>query len=314
MVNRKSSLAVVIPAFRVSAKIDDVIRSVPKIIDTIIIVDDACPENSGRIAEAVCDSRVIVIYRERNGGVGAAVKTGIKLALQNGAGIIIKADGDGQMDLSRIGELIRPLESDKADYSKGNRFRDLVAMSKMPRIRLIGNSILSFAVKVVSGYWTVMDPTNGFVAIKSEIVERMDLDSVSDDYFFEIDMLTRLNLADAVVEDVAMPAIYGDERSSMSISKVITSFPLRLLKRFAVRIFYKYYIYDFNMASIYMLLGVPLLAISGVYGVYEWWASYVSGDYRSPGTIMLVALPIIVGLQMIMSAISIDIANVPRKK
>jgi hypothetical protein len=183
----------------------------------------------------------------------------------------------------------------------------------MPKVRLFGNSILSFIIKWVSGYWHIMDPTNGYTAIHRRVLEKLDLSRISKGYFFETNMLIDLNIIEAVVMDISMPARYNEQKSSLCITKVLLQFPPQLLKGFLKRIFLKYFIYNFNMGSVYILLGIPMFLFGVFYGTWEWMNSAATDQPRSAGTIMLVALPIIISFQMLLQAISIDINNTPKK-
>ncbi len=214
---------------------------------------------------------------------------------------MIKIDGDGQMVPVYIDHLIAPLKNDRADYTKGNRFPDFKTLKTMPKIPLFGNSALSFLVKVSSGYWNIMDPTNGYTAIRKRALENISLDKLSKRFFFESDMLIHLNIINAVVRDIGIPAKYGENKSSLNIATVLFQFPPRLARGLIKRIFLKYFIYEFNMASIYTLIGLPVFLFSVVFGIYEWIDSIVTGVPRTAGTIMLVALPIIVSFQMLLS-------------
>ncbi|KJU83074.1 glycosyl transferase family protein [Candidatus Magnetobacterium bavaricum] len=308
--------AVVIPAYKVADKIEAVIRSIPASIDTIIVVDDKCPQRSGDVAAATegqGNNRLVVLYNDVNMGVGGAVVSGLKKALALQCDIIVKMDGDGQMDAAYIDELIAPLISGEADYTKGNRFMNFTALKAMPKVRLFGNSVLSFLLKISSGYWNIIDPTNGYTAIHRRAIEKLNLDRIAQRYFFESDMLINLNIINAVVRDVDIPARYGDEKSSLSILRTSLEFPPRLLRGFIRRIFFKYFLYDFNMASIYIIIGLPMFIFGVVFGVVEWMDSIINATVKTSGTIMLVALPIIVSFQMLLQAIAIDIDSVPKK-
>lgn len=306
--------AVVIPSYKVAKTIKGVILSITEIIDYIIIVDDKCPDLSGKEAEKLNRKNVVVLYHEQNEGVGGAVITGYKKALELGCDIIIKVDGDGQMNPQYIENLIEPLVEDKADYTKGNRFEDFAALKSMPKIRILGNSTLSFLVKAASGYWNIMDPTNGFTAIHRKVLKELNLEKISKRYFFESDMLMNLSIVDAVVKDISMPARYGEEKSSLNVNKVFFQFPPRLIKGLIKRICLKYFVYDFNMASVYIIVGLPMFICSVALGVKEWVDSIATGIPRTAGTIMLVALPAIVSFQMLLQAISIDINSIPKKE
>ncbi|MBD3867902.1 MAG: glycosyltransferase family 2 protein [Acidobacteria bacterium] len=312
MVQKDSkAIAVVIPAFMVRDSIQKVIRSLSEDIAVIVVVDDCCPEKSGDQAAALRDPRVVIVHHEFNRGVGGAMVSGYRKALELGSDLIVKMDGDGQMDADRIPDLLKPLQEGRADYAKGNRLRHYEHLRSMPKMRLFGNSILSFAVKMVSGYWNVMDPTNGFTVIKAEMLRQLPLHKLSTGYYFETDMLARLHVLRAVVRDVEMPAVYGSESSNLRIRNILFRFPLKLTRSILRRLFLKYYIYDFNMASIYLMAGLPLFLFGGCFGLVQWILSVATGIPRTAGTIMLSAVCFVVGLQMLLSAIQLDIANVP---
>jgi len=311
----KQKVAIVIPAYDVVNQIAQVVESVHKFdfVDHIIVVDDQCPNFSGQIVEKIDFNNVTVIKHQKNLGVGGAVITGYRKAMELDCDIIVKIDGDGQMDANYISKLIEPLIKNEADYTKGNRFVDFTALKSMPAIRLFGNSLLSFFVKAASGYWNIMDPTNGFTAIHKRALQKLKLEKINNRYFFESDMLINLNIINAVIKDIDIPAKYGEEKSSLRVMNVIFNFPPKLLKGIVKRIFFKYFLYDFNMASVYILIGLPIFFMSSIFGIYEWIDSFITGTSKTPGTIMLVALPIIVSFQMLMQAIQIDINSVPKK-
>jgi len=311
MINNKK-IGVVIPSFKVRRFLKQVVVELPKFIDYIIVVDDACPEQSFEMVQNM--DKVIIINHTKNMGVGGAVVSGYKKALQLDIDIVIKIDGDGQMDNAFISTLIQPIIEEKADYTKGNRFRDFKALREMPKIRLFGNSALSFLIKVASGYWSIIDPTNGFTAINKETLKELELDKLSKRYFFESDMLINLNIEDKVVKDISIPAKYGDEESSLSIKKVLYQFPFKIIKGFNKRIFYKYFVYNFNMASVYMVFGIPLFLFGLFFGIAKWNESLQNNIDTSTGTVMLAVLPIILGVEFLLQAINIDIINEPKGK
>lgn len=307
-------LAVVIPAFRVSNKIIDVVKSLDAKVSNIIVVDDHCPENSGRIlAKAVNDSRLKIIYHKENKGVGGAVTSGFKKALALNADIIVKIDGDGQMDASFIPDLIKPIVEDKADFTKGNRFHSPQFIRQMPGIRLFGNSCLSLINKFVTGYWSIMDPTNGFFAISAKALKTIELEKLSNRYFFESDLLFRLSIQQSVVMDVPLPAKYGDETSSLNITKVVFSFLPKYIKRYFKRILYLYFIRDFNAGTIQLLFGLILFIFGFCFGLVHWVLSIKSNIPATAGTIMLAGLPIILGFQLLLGFLFFDINNQPSK-
>jgi dolichol-phosphate mannosyltransferase len=312
--NAELRVAVVIPCFRVTAHILDVLAAIGPECERIYVVDDACPDGSGAWVENHCsDPRVVVLRNPHNLGVGGAVMHGYRAALADGMTIIVKVDGDGQMDPALIADFIAPIVAGEADYTKGNRFFDLEQVRQMPRMRLFGNAVLSFMTKLSSGYWDLFDPTNGYTAIHREAVRHLPLDKISSRYFFETDMLFRLNTLRATVVDVPMDAKYGDEVSHLKISKIVGEFLLKHLRNFCKRIFYNYYLRDMSLASLELPLGVVLVLFGSMFGAYQWWHSVHVGDSTPVGTVMLAALPILMGTQLVLAFLAHDIASVPRR-
>jgi glycosyltransferase involved in cell wall biosynthesis len=307
-------IAVVIPSYKVKRHILDVIKSVGSEVDKIYIIDDHCPEGSGKfVLENNTDSRVQVIFSKKNGGVGAAVLKGYEIASAEGAKVIVKIDGDGQMDCALIPKFIEPIISKRANYTKGNRFYSIEDLQQMPAIRLIGNAALSFINKIVSGYWNIMDPTNGFTAIDSSIIKFLPKHKISKRYFFESDMLFRLNTFKAVVQDIPMTSKYADEKSNLSVINTLVVFPRKYLIRFLKRIFYNYFLRDFNMGSISLLSGVTLLFFGLTYGLYHWYLAWQTHTATPAGTVMLATLPLILGFQSLLFFFQVDINNIPDK-
>ena len=305
-------IAVVIPAFKVKRHIEDVINSIGENVELIIVVDDACPENSGDHVLSVSKrTNVKVLKHETNRGVGAAMKTGYRYALEKEIDIVIKMDGDGQMDAAKINNLIKPLLLRIADYSKGNRFYYTDQIRLMPKNRVLGNIVLSFFSKLSSGYWNIFDPNNGFTAINSSVLERINLDKVSDRYFFESDMLFHLNLARAVIVDVPIPPIYGDEKSNLSIRKTLIEFPIKHLKNFLKRIFYSYILRDFTFATLALFSGVFLSLVGTFLGVYNFFHSHSMSQATPTGTLVLILMTSLSGLQLLLSFLSYDIQSTP---
>ncbi|HLO30768.1 MAG TPA: glycosyltransferase family 2 protein [Anaerolineales bacterium] len=309
----KHCIAAVIPCYRVEREIQRVLEGVPAYIKHIIVVDDASPDATADLvtASAKNDQRITLIRHSSNQGVGGAMLTGYRKALEMGAQIILKIDGDGQMDMEHLPELLEPLIEGRADYTKGNRFRDFKALQKMPLIRRIGNLGLGFLSKAATGYWNMFDPTNGFIGIRSEVLAQLPLDKIDRTYYFENSMLAHLYLIGAVVKDVPMPARYQGEASSLLIQRVLFEFPLKLITTLVRRIVLKNFIYDFSMASIYFLTGLPLLIFGLTFGIYKW-IYYASREIPAPtGTVILPTLSVILAIQFLLSAIEIDLRSVP---
>jgi glycosyltransferase involved in cell wall biosynthesis len=303
----------VIPCYRVEREIHTVLTNLPGYLKHIIIVDDASPDKTSEIVRTYAqkDRRILLICHERNQGVGGAVITGFRKALELGAQIIVKVDGDGQMDTAYLPNLLTPLIEGRADYTKGNRFRDFQALQKMPLVRRMGNMTLGFLTKAATGYWTLLDPANGFLAIRSNVLAQLLLDHIDRGFFFETSMLANLYLIKAVVKDIPMPARYQGEMSNLAVHRVLLEFPLKLLRTFIRRLILKNLIYDFSMESIYIFAGLPLLLFGLIFGITRW-VSYASRNIPAPtGTVMLPTLSVLLGVQFIIAAIEIDLRSTP---
>ena len=308
-------LVAVVPSYNVGRELGGVLRQMPAMVKTVIVVDDASTDDTRAIAEryAQIDPRVIVVAHETNRGVGGAMVTGFRKALEVGADVVVKADGDGQMPLFLVPQLVQPLVDGTADYTKGNRFRDFQAIRAMPLIRRIGNVALSFLAKAATGYWHCFDPTNGFVAIRADVLSQVPLAKVDRTYFFETSMLSHLYVLGAVVKEVPMPARYAGETSSLSIGRVLWQFPGKLLGCLIRRITLKNFVYDFTVESFQIACGLPLVLAGVVYGAYNWWW-YTSRDLAAPtGTVVLPAMAIMMGMQLLISAVNLDLEAIPRE-
>jgi glycosyltransferase involved in cell wall biosynthesis len=305
-------IAVVIPTYRARQHILQVLDAIGPEIDRIYIVDDACPDESGDYVVANCtDDRIRILRHIENQGVGGAVITGYKAALADQIDVIIKIDSDGQMDPALIPNFVAPILEGEADYTKGNRFFDLEKLRSMPAIRLFGNAMLSFMCKLSSGYWNLFDPTNGYTAIHADVARALPLEKISRRYFFETDMLFRLNTLRAVVIDVPMAARYGDEVSGLRISKIIGEFVVKHVRNFSKRIVYNYYLRDMSLASLELPLGLTLLAFGVFFGCYHWIYAASVGTSASAGTVMVSALPILTGIQFLLGFVGYDVSSVP---
>ena len=307
------AVSVVIPCYREKAHVMEVIVGIGPEVSHIFVIDDACPEKTGDYVREHCrDPRIEVLSHEMNTGVGGATMTGYRRALEAGAGIIVKLDGDGQMDPAMIPTLIQLVADGEADYAKGNRFHQLQAISAMPAMRITGNMLLSFASKLSRGYWDIFDPTNGFTAIHPKVVRALPLDQISKGFFFESDMLFRLGLIRAAVKDVPMQARYGKEKSTISIPKIIPEFLFKHTVNTCKRIFYSYFVREFGFASIQLMGGAIMLLFGTLFGAYWWYDSSVTNVPASAGTVILAALPIILGSQFLISFINHDTRSVPK--
>lgn len=313
MPNPTPTIAAIVPCYRVRRHIDAVLTGLRGRVDHVFVIDDDCPEGTGSHVAATHDPAwVTVIKHDQNQGVGGAVVSGYRRARDEGYDILVKVDGDEQMDPAYIPALIAPIAEGRADYAKGNRFFDPRSLTSMPAVRRLGNAGLSFITKVSSGYWDVMDPTNGFTAIHAAVLRWLPLEKIEKRYFFESDLLFRLGCVRAVVIDVPMPARYGDERSNLRVGRAALEFPVKHLARAVKRVAYIYFLRGFNAGTVLLLAGVPLLAFGLSYGAAHWWQARVTGVPAATGVVMLAALTTILGVQSLLSFLSIDVGSTPR--
>ncbi len=304
-------VAVVVPAFREQDHVGDVVRTAPDFVDHVIVVDDASPDGTGAVARAAADHRTQVITHERNKGVGGAIITGHRAALAAGADVSVVMAGDGQMDPDQLPALLDPIVDDGYDFTKGNRFYAAASYAGMPRHRVVGNIGLTFLTKIASGYWNMVDPQNGYTAITARALRKLPLDRIAERYEFENDLLIWLNIVDARLCDVQMPAVYGAEESHIRLLRVVPRLLWLLFVGFWRRIWRKYVLWSFSPIALLLLAGSALMLAGLAVGV---WAAVESRGASSPtaGTVLLAVTPFLTGTQMLIQALVLDIQATPK--
>jgi len=306
-------IAVVVPAYQAERWIGETLAGIPAFVRRILVVVDGATDGTGRAVDEAAsrDARIVRIDHGTNRGVGAAMRSGYVRALADGADIVAKMDADGQMDPAALCALLLPVALGRADYAKGNRFVHARAIRAMPPARLVGNAALSLLSKLSTGYWNLLDPTNGYTAISREALEAIDLAQLDDRFFFESSMLTELSLARAVCVDVAIPARYGGESSHLSVVRSVVEFAVKHARAFARRLWIRYIVLDFSAISLMLVVGLPLTIFGVVFGARHWILSSVEGVPATAGTVMVAAFTTGVGLFGIAQALIHDIRSVP---
>jgi glycosyltransferase involved in cell wall biosynthesis len=269
-------VTVVIPAHNEALHIEDVLNGLPEFVDRAVVIDDASTDRTSAIVtrwkEERRDERIDLVRHEKNLGVGAAIKTGFKRALEQGTDIAVIMDGDDQMDPAQMHRLLDPIVQGKADYTKGNRLYARGSFKGMSNWRLIGNSMLTLLTKISSGNWHITDPQNGYVAITSEALERIDVDRIYPWYGYLNSMLARAGAYDVRVMDVPIPARYGNEKSKIRYMRYIRRVSWLLLSLFLWRMLVKYVARDFHPLVFFYLFSVPLILLGlagGVFAIYD---------------------------------------------
>jgi glycosyltransferase involved in cell wall biosynthesis len=309
---KNNRIAVVIPSYNEATQVGQVIASIPPYVDHIIAVDDCSTDETLTIIQRIKDERIRVVRTPVNRGVGGAMIAGYRDALELKSDVTAKMDGDGQMDPEQLHLLLDAIIDQGYDYAKGNRFLVGEFLYRMPRFRLMGNIVLTFVNKLASGYWNVFDPQNGYTVIRSEKLALVNLERLHNRYFFENDMLIALNFQNARVLDVAIPARYLDERSDLNPFKVGLTFPILFMFRFWQRIYQKYVLRDFSPIALFLFSGIVLVTWGTLFGAYHWILSIVTNHVASTGTVMVAVLPFILGFQLILQAIVLDIQQTPK--
>ena len=303
------NIAIAIPCYKVAQHLQNVVAGIPDFVDHILLVDDCSPDSTPALIDSLASShpRITPLHHDMNCGVGGAMKTAFRKAMEIGVDVVVKLDGDGQMDPTYIAPLVEALTD--ADFAKGNRLFDRQMLKRMPAARRMGNMGIGFMVKTASGYWNISDPVNGFFAIRSSTLRQMDFARIADRFFFESSMLIEMHYTGARIHEVSMPAIYGNEKSNLSIGKTLISFPPKLIAAWLRRLHLSYFVFDFNICSLYLLVGLPSFLFGLIFGICQW-VHYASLDLPAPtGTIMVAVLPFILGFQMLLAAAQYDISS-----
>jgi len=298
-------VAVVVPAYDEERLIASTITGIPDFVDRIIVVDDGSGDGTASSA-ATADPRVEVVAHERNLGVGAAIVTGYRRAAEEELEVTCVMAADGQMDPADLERLATPVARGECDYAKANRLITGEAWRVIPRTRYLGNAVLSFLTKIASGYWHVGDSQSGYTAIDLRTLQELDLERLYPRYGFPNDMLVHLNVWNKRVRDYPSRPIYGvGEESGIRIRRVVPRISWLLLKGFFWRLKEKYVIRDFHPLVLFYAAGGTLFAAGIVLGLVET-GLRIAGNTITAATIVLVALLVVSGLQLVLFAMFFD--------
>jgi glycosyltransferase involved in cell wall biosynthesis len=302
------TVAVVVPAYNEEALVGSTVSGIPAFVDSIIVVDDGSKDETAVRAQNA-DKRVEVIPHERNQGVGAAILTGYRRAIAVGVDVTCVMAADGQMDPDDLETLVRAIAIDETDYAKANRLFTGQAWQLIPRTRYLGNAALSFMTKIASGYWHVADSQSGYTAVNLETLKLLDLDRIYRRYGFPNDLLVHLNVFNRRVRDYPSRPIYGvGERSGIRLRHVVPKISWLLLKGFFWRMGQKYVIRDFHPLILFYMLGIVLFTGGLLLGIAEV-VLRIAGNPITSATIVLVALLVISGLQLLLFAMWFDMES-----
>jgi glycosyltransferase involved in cell wall biosynthesis len=299
-------IAAVVPAYNEERHIGGVIRSMPELVNHLVVVDDASTDGTAERARETGDPRLVLLQHERNTGVGGAVVDGHRAALALDADVVCVMAGDGQSDPAYLPELLGPLVDGRCDVTKANRFFSATSFAGMPRHRVVGNVVLSFLNKLASGYWHVFDPQNGYVALRHEALEALPLDCIGQGYSLENDLLINLNIIGARIADVPIPAVYGDEESTIRLWRDGPAIATRLFLGFFRRIFRKYVLWSFSPVALFLFGGLFLILFGGLMGLWVLRLTW-GPPVATTGTVLLSVGPLLAGTNMLLSGLVLDV-------
>jgi glycosyltransferase involved in cell wall biosynthesis len=306
---KEKTIGVVVPAYNEEKLIGRVIETMPEYVDKIIIVDDCSRDNTALVVQSYADKhpeRVVLIRHEINQGVGGAIATGYKWCRDQKIDATVVMAGDAQMDPNDMPALLEPVVNNEVDYSKGNRLISGEAWEKIPRVRYLGNAMLSLLTKIASGYWNIADSQTGYTVANLKVLQTIDLDGIYKRYGMPNDMLVKLNIFSFRVCDVEIKPIYGiGEKSGINPLRMIPKLARLMYRFFLYRMVQKYIIRDFHPLIFFYLSGFIMFTGGLLLGLYLFCYRILIGTVEATSTIMAVFL-FITGMQSLFFAMWFD--------
>lgn len=309
---RKLETAVVIPCYNEEKMITQTIKKIPEYIDHIIAVNDASTDNTIGVLNKLKKqySKLIIVDNKVNQGVGGALIAGYDYAIKNTKATAIGiVAGDDQFDSSYLKAMLDDFIDQSADYVKASRFFHREAFKTMPKYRQFGNIFISLLTKFSTGYYSITDITNGCGWLRREIIEKVDFSIIEKRYDYETSMLTALSIANAKVIDHAVPAHYGNEKSTIKLIPTAWRNLKAVWKGFWRRIYYKYVLYGFHPVALFLFTGMFFLIISLLLAIFLLYVKLFAHQSPTAGSVMLAVLPFILGIQLTLTALTIDVSN-----
>jgi glycosyltransferase involved in cell wall biosynthesis len=305
-------IAVVIPAYNEEKLVKRTIDELPEFLDYIIVINDGSKDSTLEVLKGLekHHPKLTVLDNDTNHGIGYSIIRGFKYALEKtDAAYIGITAADSQCDPNYMKPMLEEAMEFSYDYVKANRFFHRDALKAMPKYRKIGNVFISLLTKFSTGYYSISDTQNGFGFLSRRILEKVNFSFVADRYDYENTMLVAMAIAGARIKDYPVPAIYGDEKSSIKFWPTAMRALRAVWVGFWRRIYYKYVLYSFHPIALFLFAGLLLSIIGFLYGVYIVYEKLINHLSPSTATVMLVALPLIVGFQMILTSLVMDVSN-----
>jgi glycosyltransferase involved in cell wall biosynthesis len=306
-VYKQFKIGVVVPAYKEEDLIRRTLEGMPDYIDSIVVVDDCSPDNTSEVVQEIAsrDQRVVLIRHEQNRGVGGAISSGYIWCRENDIDAAVVMAGDNQMDPADLPALLTPVVEGRADYSKGNRLFTGEAWENIPRIRYLGNAVLSFLTKIASGYWNVADSQTGYTVLNRRGLHLLPLADIYPRYGMPNDFLVTCNIYDLRVIDVPIRPVYADEKSKLKIRRVVFTISALLVRLFFKRMLQKYVIRDFHPLVLFYFLGALLLA-ADIPMLARFFLRWFSTGQAPEITLLTIIFLTISGLQLFLFAMLFD--------
>lgn len=308
---RNLKIAAILPCYNEEKLIGKTIDTMPDFVDQIIAVDDRSKDKTWEVIKKIAkaNKRVVPIHLEKNVGIGGAYINGFEYALKNDADLIFTMAGDAQCNQNYMTNMVDTLLDDDMDYVKANRFVHLEELKQMPRFRRLGNTFITILTKFSTGYYSIFDSQNGYGVFKRKTLMNLPFEHIGRRYDYENTLLIALSIMNAKLKDEAVPAIYGDEQSTIPVFKT----SLRALKvvwlGFWKRIYYKYILVNFHPIALFLLLSIALGLFGLGFAIFIFIDRIFYGVSPSTGTVMLSVLPIVLGFQLLLTSITMDMNN-----
>jgi glycosyltransferase involved in cell wall biosynthesis len=309
---KDKKIAALVPAYNEEKLIKKTIQSMPDFVDLIIVVNDCSQDNTAVEIRSAKEKRVMLIEHHKNTGLGGAIKSAVREAKKQEVEIGVVMAGDNQMDPHYLPALLDPICEEDYDMTKANRFYSSDGYNNMPKYRVFGSIVLAFMTRVTSGYWNIMDPQNGYVAYGPKVLERLNFEKITNGYALENDILINLNILGLRIKEIPVKAVYGEEVSHMKMWKIIPQFTWFLFLGFFRRIFKKYVLRGIHPIALFFFSGTLLFMWGLGFGAIKWIESINTGVAATTGTVMLAALPLLMGFEMLLWAFVLDIQEQPK--
>jgi glycosyltransferase involved in cell wall biosynthesis len=304
-------VGVSIPAYNEEKLVSKTVETMPDLVDCVVITNDGSKDRTLEVLNGLAadDKRLVILDNDRNRGVGYTVIRGLKENLERGMDLVVVMAADAQCDPSYLSKMCDAVIDEKVDYVKANRFKDLTALRQMSRFRRTGNIVITILNKFATGYYSVFDSQNGYGVFTRDVLERLPFELIGERYDYENTMLIAMSVIDGRVKDHPVPAIYGDEVSSIPLVPTMYRALKVLFVGFWRRMYYKYVIFDFHPIALFLFTGLPLLTFGFLFGLVLAYLRVFHGESPSTGTVMLSVLPFLTGFQLLLTAIILDVNN-----